>query len=325
MKVLFLSRTPLAGMPWRTSEVCHSRLIKEGGYFHSVVGVDRYGQRVFPTDWPADLAAKHASEADLFILTAHYAAREHTSPGRILQDNPDTPRAMHFSIEPSHWANTEWSSDDCTVSAQYHWRFAQHLDPLPNCIPIDNPMFMPEKKPDDRVVIVYAPSTKKERGWGNKGYGKTTFILSQLCHKYGDDIEVVLLFNRPYDEVMRAKRHAHIVIDECVTGSYHSSALEGMSCGAVTYALVDARTCDALGKCIGDEAAMQNLPIQSESIVSLKESIEVLIECPSMLTGLGRMSREWMENHYSEEWQARKWIEWHRAFLDRCKKGALTK
>ena len=52
------------------------------------------------------------------------------------------------------------------------------------------------------------------------------------------------------------KRRAHIVIDECITGSYHRNSLEGLAAGCVVIngAGFAPEVLDVLRRCAGDDA-----------------------------------------------------------------------
>jgi hypothetical protein len=316
MKIAFLTITPLAGMPWRTARVCNQFLENEGGWMRCITARASYGgSRTFPTDLLINTpeAERVLEEADLFIVTAYMP--DGGGPfnlGRF----PSTPVARHYSTEHERWVDKQPDPINSTVVAQYQHRFATYLAAMPNCIPIDDPMFRPAEKPEDRVVIVYTPTTKRSGGWGSKGYGPTVEVLKRLQNKHKGKVEPVVLMGQPYEDSMRAKRHAHIVIDEVITGSYHSSGLEGMSCGAATFAYIDRATQRALGELLKDQdGAHESMPWQHSTLSKLEDNINALVSNPSMLKGLMGCTRSWIEKNYSEAWQAKKWIEWHRSFL----------
>jgi len=307
VKIAFHTRTPLAGMPWRTAMVCNP-FSEDGGWFRCIADRLNYGgPRCYPEDVPSSQRNQIFHEADLIIVSSYMSEKNPEYLGK--------PVARHYSTEKTRWINKNPSLFDSTVVAQYQARFAPDLDVLPNCIPIDDPMFKPAEKPADRVVIVYTPTSRTDGGWASKGWAETTKVLSNVQHAYKDRVEVVLLENRPYKEVMRARRHAHIVIDECVTGSYHSCALEGLSCGAVTFCWMDRETERAFRRLWPDSDV--EIPFMLSTLPELESRLVTLIENRDMLLWSGGEARKWMIKNYATSWQASMWINWHRKFLER--------
>lgn len=314
MKVVFATSTPLAGMPWRTAKVMNRFLRDEGGWARCVVDRPSYGDgRDFPVDLKSGTpeANKILSECDLIIVSAYM--RDNT----MGLSRHGKPIARHYSTEPFRWVDKHPDPACSTVVAQYQWRHAQHLTPLPNCIPIDDPIFQPDEKPSDRLVVVYTPTSRRSSGWANKGYGDTVKALRQLQRDAPTPVEVLVLERQPYLDVMRARRHAHIVIDECATGSYHGTALEGLSTGCVSICWIDPYTRRALEELYGGgaEIALNPLPFFISTLRELGDNLMTLASNPDLVRSMGQESRTWMEMHYSESWQAKTWIAWHEAFL----------
>jgi len=309
LKIAFLSVTPMAGMPYRTMQVCRPFCAMA----EEILGTPGYkGDRVFPYRhlFGTPEAEEVMHNADMFITTSYF---KDDKWGIFAMDKPI---ATHYSTEHFRWKNKAPNPRDATVVAQYQARFAPQLKVLPNCIPIDDERFMPGEKPTDRVVILYTPTTRSGHGWSSKGFAKTFEVLRILKGLYKDRVEIVLLENRPYEEVLRARRHAHICIDECVTGSYHSTALESLSAGCVTICWMDSDTEDAWYK-LGQDTIPFNLCTMSK----LRPHLEALIENPDYLEMQCRQARNWMVRNYSEQWQAEKWLKWHKAFLMRSGKA----
>lgn len=328
VRLVFASTTPLAGMPWRTMKVC-DRYLREngGGWARSIVGRTGYGGE---REYPHDLVVGDPEcqsvieEADVGIVTAYMPF----SMWGI--DRNQKPVARHLSTEPWRWADKNPSPENHTVVAQYQHRFAKDCTALPNCIPIDDPMFSPGEKPKDVVRIVYSPTnrhhtTDEHRRWGNKGFTQTIATLKKLQVRYRDLVDIVVLEHRPYEEVMRARRESQIVIDECVTGSYHSTALEGLACGAVSICWMDMQTENAWCTLHRDQpAALESLPFTVTPMNQLFEVLQSLVENPDMLQMRCKAARRWMQANYSEAWQANSWLTWHRDFLTRRRSTAKS-
>lgn len=320
MKVLFYNSTPLAGMPYRTAKVCHPLLEREGGWFRSLTLKDRYGDRTFPMDLiPGTPEAEECiATADIIIGGAYM-----TPPGPALRAG--IPFVRHYSTEHQRWRDKAPAAGTATVVAQYQARFGPNLDLLPNCIPIDDPMYSPGEKPTDRVVVMYTPTSKAKTTpgqWAAKGYEETMAALRYLTNTRGDDVEVFVMENRPHEEVMKVRRKAHIVIDECATGSYHSTALEGLSCGAVSVCWLDSKTEQAFERVLKPGALQFGLPFSVCPLVKIRQHLDMLTGNPDLLRFQGGTSRDWMEEWYSQDWQASMWIDWHRGYLKKLAKRA---
>ena len=100
------------------------------------------------------------------------------------------------------------------------------------------------------------------------------------------------------------KRRAHIVIDECVTGSYHRNSLEGLAAGCVVVngvGIVPA-IAEALRECSGREASN---PFVFASLANLRTQLIGLIDRgPHALAEQGAANRQWMEHHwdFASQW-----------------------
>jgi hypothetical protein len=230
------------------------------------------------------------------------------------------PFARHYSTEPFRWIDHDPRPEYSTVVAQYQARFAKQLDPLPNVMPIDHPMFLPEKKDNNIINVVYSPTSRTSSGWAQKSYSDVMLAFRRILNDevYREKVNLYVLENTPFEIVMAARRRAHIVIDECSTGSYHSTTLEGLSCGATVIARIDKETQDAVSRMFGEEKCF---PIIQTGAKEIYRTLIMLIENPLLLKSSMKESRKWMETHYSERWQGEKWIKWHRHCLQNTERS----
>lgn len=308
MKLLFVSQTPMAGMPQRTMQVCNRFLTEDNGWARSLIYTpDHYGPRTYKQDLvPNTMECEEAlEEADVVILTS-YMGEEHAR---------GKPFTRHYSTEPHRWITQRPDPKYSHVVAQYQARFAKHLDLLPNCIPIDDREYIPAEKEKGKINIVYTPTSKAAEGWSNKGYHETMLAFRRLLaqKEIREKINIYVLQNQPHELVMSARRNAHIVIDECSTGSYHTTTLEGLSCGAAVLVNIDEETDEAFKKMVGDKEI--SLPVVQTRSTEIYGNIRMLVMNPVLLTSMMDWSRKWMQKNYSEKWQAEKWITWHQGFL----------
>jgi SAM-dependent methyltransferase len=183
--------------------------------------------------------------------------------------------------------------------------------PVPNPVPLWETMFSPARK-GDVVTIAFTPSGRHETYpedhrlfWHGKGYETTMRVLDTLARRH--HIEVIAIKDRQmsHADALAAKRRAHIVIDECVTGSYHRNSLEGLACGAVVVNGVGILPSVArmLVHCAGDA---QDLPFTHASCGTLETVLDGLISSgPEALIEAGQRNRAWLEKHwdFGRQWQ----------------------
>jgi GT2 family glycosyltransferase len=182
---------------------------------------------------------------------------------------------------------------------------------VPNPVPLWEEAFQPGIK-NEVVTICYTPAVKNEqfpRGqnqyWHSKGYDTTMRILEMLEARYGVRLLVIRGGQVSHAEALAMKRQAHIVIDECVTGSYHRNSLEGLAAGCVVVNGVGLLpgVMDAICRCVGEEIGN---PFNFASLQTLEEVLQGLIQRgPEELAAQGALNRQWMERHWDfpSQWE----------------------
>ena len=175
---------------------------------------------------------------------------------------------------------------------------------VPNPLPFWEAAFAPETKPN-LPVICYTPSGKHERYpaghrlyWHAKGYETTMRVLDGLARRFQLQLEVVRKGQLSHAESLAMKRRAHVVIDECVTGSYHRNSLEGLAAGCVVVNGVGLLpgVVDAFKACT---PGSERMPYVFSRLEDLEPTLTglVLRGAPA-LEADGRANREWMERHW---------------------------
>lgn len=185
--------------------------------------------------------------------------------------------------------------------------------PLP--IPLWEQAYQPGKKNND-VTICYTPLGKHQiyspdhhMYWHSKGYTETMRTLEKLAALYLIRLEVIRDRQLPHAEVLELKRRAHIVIDECVTGSYHTNSLEGLAAGCVVINGVGLLpgVIETLHYCAGGEASN---PFDFANLDILEGVLNTLIEQGAdNLVEEGQRNRQWMERYwdFGKQWD-RFWV-----------------
>jgi len=184
---------------------------------------------------------------------------------------------------------------------------------VPNPVPLWQADHRPEPKDEQVIRIAYTPSGRHERYpaghrlyWHGKGWRTTMDVLARLARRHPKLIRIDSTAGgqMSHADALAVKRRAHIVIDECVTGSYHRNSLEGLAAGAVVV--------NGVGLLDGVEQALRRcapgadgpLPFVFSTLDGLEATLQRLIaQGPQALAALGRANREWMERHWAFERQ----------------------
>jgi len=182
---------------------------------------------------------------------------------------------------------------------------------VPNPIPLWEPAYQPGPKAD-QITIAFTPSGRHERYppghrlyWHGKGFTTTMRVLERLARRSAVRLETTAQHPVSHDQSLEMKRRAHIVIDECVTGSYHRNSLEGLAAGCVVVNGVGLLpgVVDALRRCAPDA---DRLPFVFASLDTLEEVLQRLVERGvGALEEAGRANRGWMERHwhFAGQWE----------------------
>lgn len=211
-------------------------------------------------------------------------------------------RKQHFQniIPKMHYPDTE------LVISQYHATLPEYnaCKIVKNVINFEETLY--NIKPfnsEGKITIGYSPSTlKKVNEFYDKGYEQTKEILVRLSQKL--PIKIVIITNRPLEECISLKSECDILIDECVTGSFHRSGLEGLALGKVTICWLNDKV-EKLIRGLGDGT----VPFVNIDINSLEETLIKLCNLPKQaLYSSGLRNREWMEKNWHPKKIAQEFI-----------------
>jgi hypothetical protein len=134
-------------------------------------------------------------------------------------------------------------------------------------------------------------------------------VLERLAAQFPLYLEVIRDRQVSHNESLEMKRRAHIVIDECVTGSYHRNSLEGLAVGSVVVNGVGSlpSVVNVFRHCTED---VSTIPFVRASLEDLENVLKTLTERGgNALATEGESNRRWMERHWDFEHQwNRFWI-----------------
>jgi len=164
-------------------------------------------------------------------------------------------------------------------------RAGEHLmltiEPTPGTterIFVNYPALLDDIKPGDRILIDDGTIELKALGVTE------------------NDVETEVITGCELKECLARKRKAHIVIDECVTGSYHRSSLEGLALGTGVVNAADRLSLDAAKHCAGGAEP----PFVISRLDGLFRKLTELVEAgPAELARRGLAGKGWMEQCWS--------------------------
>jgi GT2 family glycosyltransferase len=308
LRIVSYATTPVVGVPAILERCINARTI------HAARSVWRGGQ--YPSgaayqgdlDWTSrpERVTAELTAADLVILHNGKVDPRHRA---LVEDKPVLTLAHNYmsNVDPAFVQN----GFPGLVVGQYAATLPEFegWSPVPNPLPLWEPAFKPARK-NDAITICYTPADKHEvyppghrLYWHSKGYSATMAVLDRLSARYPLTLETVRDRHVPHEEVLAMKQRAHIVIDECVTGSYHRNSLEGLACGAVVVNGVGLlpEVADVLRRCAGGRARS---PFIFASLETLESCLTALIALGADgLRAKGRRSRAWVERNWRFERQ----------------------
>lgn len=313
LRIVSYATTPVAGVPAilgrciaaRTGHVAQC-VWARGAYDNGVV----FGGGI---EWERDPSAAEAAIAAADVLVVHNGKVDPRHEP-LVRDKP--------VITMAH--NYRWNVDDRfvragmpgAVVAQYQATLPEFADwtAVPNPVPLWEPAYRPESR-SAVPTICFTPSGRHERYpaghrlyWHGKGYHTTLRVLDELASRGLARLEVVRERQLPHADVLAMKRRAHIVIDECVTGSYHRNSLEGLAVGAVVVngvGLLLPGLAEVLARFTTEPA-----PFVSSTLDDLRATLLGLLdEGLPALRARGGHGRAWMEAQWSFDRQwLRTWV-----------------
>ena len=299
MKILQLGSSPCAGAIGMLSESINTYSEHKSEVFVKKLftGVGNFG-----IDYNGILKARdlnaHIKEAD--IIHVH---NSHPYEWRI----NGKPHLIQLHSEPKLKGGiAKDSPNNCCTLAQKHALLYKKLPYVPNLVPLNKKVYTYKEPRNKRqVYLVYSPTSKTKfldyhetcRG---KGYSETIDVLNRLYIEFGNRIRLGIFFNKDKVEVLKAKRTSDIVIDECVTGGYHLSGLEGLAMGNVVVGYLMPKVIDLITEmsgCHSDELPWINTK-QEFLFQRLKALINLKLNNPQKFDELRQKSVDWVYKYW---------------------------
>ena len=307
--VVHLAETPLAGAPIRIVNA-----LNEYSEFQARLinyNPKCYGTRTFPEDidWNDETKSVFAMDlirkADIFHIyhPIQVDSVENVFGINFVEINPTAKFLYQFESNKKHFCQQKIDYIDTmryykSVIIHYPERDFIGYPNLPNIIDLETECLKPKDTKNKIPVVFYSPSSPHGvacNRWNSKGKPEVLKALRMIQRKV--DFEIRLVENTPYEECMQIKRDSDIVIDDITTGSFHLSALEGLSMGKPTISFLDGRSvavCSAL-------TGSRDLPFVNVRLRELEKPLLMLLRDKSLRENVGEYSRYWMETYYNTQ------------------------
>lgn len=306
--VVHIALSPLAGSPIRICKA--SNAYTKGSARFINLEPQAYKTRTFEEDldWRKDRAEAEALVHSADILHFHHYFNF---------GSKDNPFGFDFlsAMKPGAKYLMHWHSYPTTVSrmtgkpveelvnapfpqmvvAQFHESYYPNALPVPLIVDVDGPAPQHTQRP--HPVFFFSPSLDRHAyvdRWETKGKPQVVAVLNEV--KYKGLLDYRIIENLPFDECMRLRLDSDVVIDDLVTGGFHTTALEGLAAGKPTLCYVDHRTQLVLAELTGST----DLPLINVRYSEAAQVMEELAQDPELRADIGAFSRAWMVEFYSE-------------------------
>ncbi len=310
LKIVSYSATPVAGVPAILARCINA---KTGHTARCVWATNDYGNGVNFTgdvEWNKNpkQAEKLLNEADLVIVHNGKTAPQHD---KLFREKAVITMAHNYLWN----VDTQFIKKGFpgVVVGQYQAVLPEfkNWSVVPNPLPFWERVYQNRMK-NELISICYTPFGKHgsypethKFYWHSKGFKTTVRVLENLAKRFDLTLETISEKQISHDESLAMKCRSHIVIDECVTGSYHRNSLEGLAAGCVVVNGIEKMP--AVGEVFLQCAAgTEKIPFVSSGLDNLEKTLESLIEKGiENLQNEGEKNRVWMEKHwgFSAQWE----------------------
>jgi len=324
MKVVHISATPLAGSPIRIVNA----LNKHTDVKARSVNLDpaAYGTLTFPEDltWKQNRAEAESLIAEADIIHFHHwfdfgSDKNPFGFNFIRHMKPGAKHLMHWHSNPLSLAEGYGLNPRTLVEAdvpqmvvaQFHEPYYPNALPVPLIVEVESAR--PALAQRDKPVFFFSPSRPRhayEDRWETKGKPEIVALLTGAKNKGILDFRVEEKL--PFHECMQARSESDVVIDDLITGSFHTTSLEALAIGRPTLSYVDSRTQLVLSEL----TQSTDLPLINVRYKDASEVIEALARDKSLREEIGKFSRDWMLANYSEKKMAQHYVDGYQQLIN---------
>jgi hypothetical protein len=292
MKVVMLSNTALAASPYEAWRCLNKYTDLEVRW---IAWKTHYNDgRRFPSDilWTENRGKceQLIREADVIHIHNEYFMGDRTCA--LFRDKPillqahSVPKRPVFESRLPDFINVAYTIDQPMQKEAYG------LPALPNLIDCEE--YTPITKTNTFPTLLFAPTNSFHRKRpGSKAKDDVVEILQRV-----DSKRVVIdhFCNLPYEQNLKRKQRADIIIDDVVAQTFHRTTLEGCCFGA----------CVLTGS---------KGPWLNTSLGNLESRLRQVIENPVVMKQTGKKCRHWVETEWHPKVQCQRYVDAYEKLL----------
>jgi hypothetical protein len=209
--------------------------------------------------------------------------------------NSNIKKIIHYHSEPTIVRLNVDKTFKKLVLNQYHCLLPEYkgCKIVRNFFNYKNPIIFNEK-----IKIGFYPSTITRRNqYFDKGYVETKPILDNIKTFFGENIIVEILYNIPYNVCIQKKSECHIIIDECKTGSFHKTTIEGLMLGCIVFVNISNEL-----ENIHKKLYNKTLPVINTKLDTLEEKLkEIILLGKDEIEKIGLKNKEYFLSYWNNE------------------------
>lgn len=277
MKVVFLSRMPVAGAPWETMK-CLNKYSSGDLQVRWISEHARYADgRVFPSDMIYSKETKQQclqmiAEADIVHIQCDHPLEDDSVlfGKRLIIQFHSVPKRGTYEMYRKY-GGTYYTTRQPWFEKEY-----PDLPSLPNLMDVEEYKPLTNKN-NAKLNVVFAPSN--DWGVGHVG-SRAKFAVEDILRKFANQIETQCYSGVSYLRNLEIKQRSDILIDDVVNDTFHKTTLEGCCFGLAVI------------------TSWKSYGWLYSNLTSLPDTLRSLIENRELLETSKLKSREWILNEW---------------------------
>jgi glycosyltransferase involved in cell wall biosynthesis len=173
-------------------------------------------------------------------------------------------------------------------------KFLPEAQWVPNLVPLNEPLYMPQDIPENGRVQIGQSPTRQEL----KNTSELIEVIGKLKTELKEpEIDIDIIADTEHRECLQRKRNCHIIFDH-MQGYYGVSSLESLSQGKPVIAGLDEWNCRHIKEFTGcDEIPW----VIARDKTELEHQLQKLVSEPQLKKDIGEKSRRFMKKFWTEE------------------------
>ncbi len=122
-----------------------------------------------------------------------------------------------------------------------------------------------------------------------------------MLHDYAERVtntEIAYRTDLPHADILNERRRSYLVVDDLITGTYHTTSLESLAMGVPVMAYLDQRVIENLRRISG---CMEALPWINFRLNEARGALIEILTNETLRTELGGYSQDWIRRYWNDE------------------------